>query len=424
MRVLRLGSSGPAVELLQLALTRSGYRTDTDGSFGPVTKAALVRFQSERGLMPDGIAGNDTHRALLPYYTGYTIHTIRRGDTVWKLAAAYGTDEESILTANPGINVLNLKIGAQLIIPLPFPVVPTDISYCTALIGYAVRGLAARYPFISVTEAGQSVMRKPLWCLTIGGGENRVMYNASHHANEWITTPLLLKFIEELAAAYAGGGEIDGQSAAELLSYATLCIVPAVNPDGIDLVTGELSSGQFFERAVKISGDYPQFRFPQDWKANINGTDLNLQYPAGWEQARKNKEALGIVSPAPAEYVGPMPLSAAESRAMYDYTLLFEPSLVIACHTQGEVIYWKYNNHIPKGSEEIAGAFSELSGYAAENTPFASGFAGYKDWFIDSFDRPGFTIEAGKGKNPLPIGDFNSIYERVRGIFTLGMIVT
>lgn len=424
MRILRIGSTGPSVELLQLALNRAGYRTDIDGIFGSATKAAVTRFQAERGLMQDGIVGNDTHRALLPYYTGYTVHTVRRGDTVWRLASLYGTEQTAILTANPGLNVQNLRIGSQLVIPLGFDVVPTGINFSSALIGYAVRGLAARYPFISVTEIGQSVMRKPLWCMTIGFGENRVMYNASHHANEWITTPVLMKFIEELADAYANGGSIEGQNAAELLSYATLCVIPAVNPDGIDLVTGELTSGQFYDRAVKIAADYPQFRFPQDWKANINGTDLNLQYPAGWEQAKKNKEAIGIVSPAPAEYVGPMPLSAVESRAMYDYTLLFDPALVLAYHTQGEVIYWKYNNHAPAGAEAIAGAFSESSGYAVENTPFVSGFAGYKDWFIDSFDRPGFTIEAGRGKNPLPIGDFEEIYERNRGILTLGMIVT
>ena len=38
---------------------------------------------------------------------------------------------------------------------------------------------------------------------------------------------------------------------------------------------------------------------------------------------------------------------------------------------------------------------------------------GFKDWFITEFKKPGFTIEIGKGKNPLPISDFDNIYEKL-----------
>ena len=33
-------------------------------------------------------------------------------------------------------------------------------------------------------------------------------------------------------------------------------------------------------------------------------------------------------------------------------------------------------------------------------------------------------LELGRGVNPLPIGDFEAIYERVRGVLTLGALVT
>ena len=75
---------------------------------------------------------------------------------------------------------------------------------------------------------------------------------------------------------------------------------------------------------------------------------------------------------------------------MYDFTLALSPQLTLAYHTQGEVIYWRYLDLLPPRSREIAETFSAVSGYAAEETPFASGFAGYKDWFIQNFDRPGY----------------------------------
>lgn len=425
MRLLRKGSTGPAVQFLQLGLDRAGFGPlKTDGLFGPATEAALLRFQRANRLAADGAAGPLTHRALQPWQQGFFRHKIRPGDTVWSLAKEYGTSEAAILTANPGLRPQALAVGETLTVPLPFPVVPVDIAWFSGLTGACAAGLAARYPFLRRGEIGKSVLGRPLWSLTLGSGENRALYSAAHHANEWITAPLLLRFAEELAASAAAGGELSGIPARDILDYTTLCLVPAVDPDGIDLVTGELSGGEAYAAARAIAADYPQIPFPSGWKANIRGVDLNLQYPAGWEQARENKAAQGVTGPAPADWVGPAPLSTPESRALYEYTLRFSPALVQAWHTQGEVIYWKFLDYEPPMSRRIAQAFSEASGYPAEETPFASGFAGYKDWFIQDFDRPGYTVEAGRGVNPLPISDFEGIWQKTLGILVLGAVLT
>ena len=425
MRLLRTGSTGPAVELLQLALNRAGFgELKTDGIFGPLTEKAVRHFQSAQEILADGIVGRDTHRRLLPWYTGSIQHHIRKGDTFYTLAERYGTTVEAIALANPEAQAENLQIGDTLTIPLPFPVVPTEITYSAALVELCVRGLAARYPFIRTGDIGQSVMGKPIWYLRMGSGENQVLYNAEHHANEWITTPLLLKFAEELAAAAAAGEKIFDQNAAELLDYATVTLVPAVNPDGLDLVTGELKQGEFYRGAMNISDDWQKIPFPSGWKANIRGTDLNLQYPAGWERAKEIKYAQGVRGPAPMDYVGSAPLSAPESRALYDFTLASSPRLTLSYHTQGEEIYWRYGECEPEGAKKIGELFAKLSGYTLTDPAGVSGNAGYKDWFIDSFDRPGYTIEAGEGVNPLPLADFDEIYRKNLPILTYGALVT
>ena len=94
---------------------------------------------------------------------------------------------------------------------------------------------------------------------------------------------------------------------------------------------------------------------------------------------------------------------------------------ILAYHTQGEVIYWKYLDYEPARSKEIADYFASVSGYAVEETPSASGYAGYKDWFIEEYDRPGYTIEAGMGENPLPMTQFERIYHDNKGILVGGM---
>ena len=425
MKLLKYGSSGPEVSLLQLALKRFGY-TDlcTDGIFGNETKAALTGFQSTKGLIPDGICGKLSHNALFPWYSGYFIHKIQTGDSLFSLALRYGSSVTAIKTANPKLVPQNLRPGGSIVIPFDFPVVPDNINYCSELVRICISGLSARYPFLKVRSIGKSVMGKDIYALLAGEGDNRVIYNACHHANEWITGVLLLKFVENLCRAFSENDEIYGQKAAEILKYSTICVIPVVNPDGLDLVTGELKSGEFYRKAKLISSDYPRFSFPSGWKANISGVDLNLQYPAGWEQARENKFKQGIVSPSPCDFVGNFPLSAPESRAMYDFTISFRPSLILAYHTQGRLIYWKYLDYKPEGSEEIAELFSTISSYPYENTPYSSGFAGYKDWFIEAFNSPGYTVEAGQGINPLPISDFGKIYEDNIGILTRAALVT
>ena len=152
------------------------------------------------------------------------------------------------------------------------------------------------------------------------------------------------------------------------------------------------------------------------------GIDLNLQFPAGWNQAKRIKYEQGFTSPAPRDFVGYGPLTEPESLAIYNFTLSHNFSLVIAYHTQGKVIYWQYQDYTPEESRAIVQNFARVSGYTPEDTPYESSFAGYKDWFIFEYRRPGFTVEAGTGVNPIPIAQFDSIYNDNLGILIFGMV--
>ena len=136
----------------------------------------------------------------------------------------------------------------------------------------------------------------------------------------------------------------------------------------------------------------------------------------------RTRQILGdSVIPAPRDFVGEAPLTAPESVAVYELTKENDFLLILAYHTQGEVIYWKYLDYEPARSKEIADYFASVSGYAVEETPSASGYAGYKDWFIEEYDRPGYTVEAGMGENPLPMTQVERIYHDNKGILVGGM---
>ena len=153
------------------------------------------------------------------------------------------------------------------------------------------------------------------------------------------------------------------------------------------------------------------------------GVDLNLQFPAEWERAREIKYAQGFTTPAPRDFVGYGPLTEPESLAVYNFTLQHNFRLIIAFHSQGEVIYWQFQNYNPPNSLFIGRQFANVSGYSLEPTPYDSSFAGYKDWFIQNYNRPGYTVEVGLGTNPLPVTQFRKIYEDNLGILVLGAIL-
>ena len=407
MKTLRYGSRGTDVELLQLALIRGGWLAGPiDGSFGAETQNAVRRFQAAYGLAADGIVGPLTWDALDPYLTGHFSVTIRRGDTFLRLARRYDTTTAAIAAANPGMDPQNLPVGEELIIPYGFDLVPTNVHYTPDLVDFILDGLAVRYPFAHPQKYGNSVTGTPLRLIEFGTGEPEVLINASHHANEWITTPLVLKFAETVLKAYVNGGTVAGRSARELLGRVKLYIAPLVNPDGVALVNGVFDKRmREYRDALAIARRWPSIPFPEGWKANIAGTDPNLNYPADWEEAKRIKFAQGFTSPAPRDYVGEAPLSAPESRALYELTLAHDFRLTVSYHTQGEEIYWKYKDIEPERGREIAEAMAESSGYALAEVPEESANAGFRDWFIMSYRLPGYTVEAGKGTNPLPLSE-------------------
>lgn len=378
MPTLRFGSRGIYVELLQSTLKNLGfYFGEVDGIFGTQTRDAVYRFQREFGLVVDGIVGTRTWERLMPYING----TVGR-------------------------------------------IVPTDMTYPYRILIMNLEALQRKYPFIDTFYYGESVLGKRLPYIKLGNGSNTVFYSASIHANEWINSVVFMKFVEDFCEAYVNNQNLRGYNVREIFENSTIYLAPMLNPDGIDLVTGVISQSlPAYRDAVEISRDYPSIPFPSGWKANIRGVDLNLQFPAEWEEARRVKFAQGFTSPAPRDFVGFGPLTEPEALSAYNFTLENDFRLILTYHTQGEVIFWRYLNYEPEEAERIGQQFANVSGYQLINEVETNSYAGYRDWFISTYRRPGYTVETGSGVNPLPISQFNKIYEDNIEILLLGALL-
>ena len=245
---------------------------------------------------------------------------------------------------------------------------------------------------------GYSVNGRPIHCLQGGRGSRRVLLCAAFHGSEWITERLLRKFWSEILQIQTWQ------------HTAQVWVVPCVNPDGTALSSGQAAPWEY-SRAQKIAGSDPTF--PETWKANAHGVDLNLNFPAKWEEAVQSK---GLSGPAPRNWPGPAPLSEPESRIMAQLADRVRPDVLVTLHAQGEEIYWQFGEIEPSGAETLGREMARRSGYRLTEVPAESSRAGYKDWFIQEYRRPGYTIECGLGENPLPPEQLDRIYLRVRPI--------
>lgn len=303
-------------------------------------------------------------------------------------------------------------------------IVPTNINYNYKTLEQNITELKNTYPFITTEVIGKSILKKNLYVVRLGKGPNKVFYSASIHANEWINSIVLMKFIEDYCDAYINNSTLYNYSIRTLYNSSSIYILPMNNPDGVDLVTKSIASNSYtYMVTQKIANNFSNIPFPSGWKANIRGVDLNLQFPAGWNQARQIKYSQGFTKPAPRDFVGFGPLTEPESLAIYNYTIANNFKLVIAFHTQGQEIYWNFQNINPPNGYNIGRSFALVSGYSLANVPYNSSFAGFKDWFIQDFNRPGYTIETGIGGNPLPLSQFEQIYKDNLGILIKGAVL-
>ncbi|KON87056.1 peptidase M14 [Sporosarcina globispora] len=343
---------------------------------------------------------------------GFTLqnYTIRQGDTFWKLSTSRNLSADALLLVNQTLNPNSLPIGTVIKLPrrVISPIVSGRRSYDYHALTADISMLADIYPFIKVSTIGKSVLGKPIQEIRLGKGNKKVQINASFHANEWITTPILMALLNSFLLSITNVRPIRGVSTMPLYNSVDLSIVPMVNPDGVDLVLNG-PPPEVREEVIAINRGSTDFT---GWKANIRGVDLNKQYPAKWDFEKERSEQN---APAPRDYLGVAPLTEPEAIAMAELARNNQFDRMLAFHTQGAEFYWGYEGLEPPESQVIALEFERVSGYKA--VQYIDSFAGYKDWFIQEFRRPGFTIELGRGINPLPLSQYDEIYEEVLGIF-------
>lgn len=283
----------------------------------------------------------------------------------------------------------------------------------------AIDHFKKNYRQLKVFPIGKSVLEREIPAVCIGNPMGATLFVGATHGLEWITTLLLLKFCETMLEGLRTGGKVSDIDVRKALRGRSLVIIPCLNPDGVDIsLRGREGAGLLGEKTDQISGgDY------SGWQANANGVDINHNFDAGWCVLREMEIAEGITGPAPTRFGGVHPNSEPEARAVTTFCLTYQPRSLYSLHSQGEEIYYSYGRHTPTRSRLMAQILAASSGYTATSPEGLASHGGLKDWFIDKFHRPGFTIEVGLGKNPLDIAQFEPIYQKIEEMLIIATLL-
>ncbi|MBQ1992177.1 MAG: M14 family metallocarboxypeptidase [Clostridia bacterium] len=264
------------------------------------------------------------------------------------------------------------------------------------------------YFFVNTEVIGKSTLGRPIDCYTIGNQKKKVLFCGAFHGMEWITSLVLYKLIINICDSIINHKKIQNEKLWQYFSNTSLVIIPCVNPDGVEICINGSKTGKGFESYI----DYISQGDTSSWQANAMGVDINHNFNADWQNLKKKELAMGITTPRASRYGGAFAESEPETITLANYCRKNEIVSATAFHTQGEEIYWSFGEHTPPKSRKIAEKMAELSTYALSQPESIATGGGFKDWIIDELHIPAFTIELGKGKNPLSIAQLQPIYDK------------
>lgn len=275
--------------------------------------------------------------------------------------------------------------------------------------------LSREYPFITIETVSRTSLGRGIFSLTIGNRTNSVLFAGGFHGCEWLTCLALYKFTEQTCQSIKNQTLLSGVDISRAFLQLGMTVIPCVNPDGVEIAVHGPSGARSMRKFVESipCEDYSK------WNANAMGVDINHNFAAGWSILRRMEEENGISGPSPRQFGGEHPESEAETKALTKLCRLRSFRHAMAVHSQGEELYWQYGENTPPQSSMMAKILADSCSYSLVSNDGLASHGGFKDWFIEEFARPAFTLEIGKGENPLPAADLPEVYERIEEALTI-----
>ncbi len=296
--------------------------------------------------------------------------------------------------------------------PVVHPVYPYQ-AYSHEFMVSDAQKLQKIYPdLIRIGSIGKSVEGRDLTLIEFGKGSKKIFVCATHHAREYISTTYVMYAIDRYAAMYRTGENTTEYNIRDILDNVTFCIVPMVNPDGVNLVQNGVSAvkNPQYVSSMAIS-EGAKYGYSA-WKANVNGVDVNWNYNRDWSLS-KNRYPRGSIG-----FNGTQPETEPETCAVTNYVNSMPFEAFVSMHTQGKMLYWADDVTNPTYIGETVNA---KNGFTLKYEK-ATGVGGsFFDYVYRNYGKATLTVELCNyiGPRPYPDADFDSVWKSAKDVLLI-----
>ncbi len=287
----------------------------------------------------------------------------------------------------------------------------TKQEYSYADMQKDIKQLERKYAdYIDVEIIGTTVDNRNIYDVILGNpnAEKSVVFQASIHAREYMTSQLVMEQMEYYLDHY--DEKYKKKTYKDIFDNVCVHVVAMSNPDGVTISQEGINGIRKASLRKKIKKMYGA-RYTTIWKANARGIDLNNQFNYNFKYKTKKKYRKG----AYAGYGGRKPVSEKETQALVKLVNDVKPKAVVNYHAMGNVIYCNYGGpkKVQKKVYKLAGEIRSLTGYYYMGLDEAPGFA---NWLVCKKKIPSCTVEIGMYNTPVPMSQWNTVWKQNKDV--------
>jgi hypothetical protein len=255
--------------------------------------------------------------------------------------------------------------------------------------------LQAAHPTLTKLERiGRSLEGRPILAVRltnerVRGDKPAVLFHATTHAREWVSTETAMRLMEWFLEGYGSDPR-----ATELLDTREVWVVPVVNPDGYQYTFDEERLWRKNLRDNDGDGEV----------TSLDGVDLNRNFDSHWGYDDEGSSPL----PFSETYRGTAPESEPETRALSDFVRSHDFAFSVSYHTYGNLILypWGFQVNTESLDDEILVALA-----GTDANPAVPGYdpgvgadlyitnGEYSDWAYEKAGVPSYTVELTPGED-------------------------
>lgn len=279
-----------------------------------------------------------------------------------------------------------------------------------------ISAIAAKYPFVGVSNIGKSAAGREIPVLTLGATGDFTLFIAGEDPSCRITTLMLLKFIWELSEKILAGEQMCGINIRKAMFGRGVAVLPLINPDGYEIaLRGENGCGHMAQKISKLcGGDFSK------WRSNLRGVEISRNFFSGFEQRRCDEREHHICGPRYEGFSGYRPESESETTALADFCRNKNVRQLINLSAFGKTVMYSGNPVVPPRSVKMAEVMAAVTSFTV-TPPISNADFGIGDWFTYEFCRPALAVKIGVGSAP-PVSELTYWYARLRELLTLSCL--